>query len=134
MGMNDPRSGFNSVTEFMGSGLPWVTSSVILPGVTYQYSFKKITKSVFVWNHYTGSNDHVRVGFTKNGVENANYFKIDGGEQFEFDCRIKDLFLRSDSSQSHPVSIFAELVGIDASMMPVLTGSLNGDTFWEGIG
>lgn len=135
MGMETPRIGYNSVTEFMGSGLPWVTSSVVLPNVTYGYNFPKITKRVFVWNHNTGSNIHIRVGFTKNGVEMANYFKIDAGEQFEFDARIKELYLRSDTSiDSHPVSIYAELIGIDASMMPILTGSIDGTTFWEGIG
>ena len=90
---------------------------------------------MFVWNHNTGSNLHVRVGFTKNGIENGNYFKIDGGNQFEFDSRIKEIYLRSnDSINDHPVSIFAELVAIDSSMMPVLTGSIDGVTFWEGIG
>jgi hypothetical protein len=135
MGLKDPRIGYNSVTEFMGSGLPWVTSSVILPNTTFGYSFPKITKRVFVWNHNTGSNIHVRVGFTQNGVEKANYFKIDAGEQFEFDARVKDIYLRSDTAvDSHPVSIYAELVGIDADQMPILTGSINGVPFWEGVG
>lgn len=135
MGMKDPRIGFNSVTEFMGSGLPWVTSSIISPNVTYNYKFSKLTKRLFVWNHNTGSNVHVRVGFTQNGVEKGNYFKIDAGEQFEFDARIKEIFLRSDTIvDSHPVSIYAELVGIDADHMPVLTGSINGTVFWEGVG
>lgn len=135
MGLKDPRIGYNSVTEFMGSGLPWVTSSVVLPGTTYSYNFPKITKRVFVWNHNTGSNIHVRVGFTKNGIELGNYFKIDGGEQFEFDARIKQIFLRSDTAiDNHPISIYAELIGIDSDMMPILTGSINGEIFWEGVG
>lgn len=135
MGMDNPKIGFNSFSEFMGSGLPWVTSSIILHGATYKYTFSKIAKRVFVWNHNTGSNVHVRVGFTKNGIENGNYFKIDGGSQFEFDSRIKEIYLRSnDSINDHPVSIFAELVAIDSSMMPVLTGSIDGVTFWEGVG
>lgn len=135
MGLKDPRIGYNSVTEFMGSGLPWVTSSIVLANQTYSYNFPKITKRVFVWNHNTGSNVHVRVGFTKNGVELSNYFKIDGGSHFEFDARIKEIHLRSDTNvDNHPVSIYAELVGIDADQMPMLTGSLNGVTFWEGVG
>jgi hypothetical protein len=78
---------------------------------------------------------HVRVGFTKNGVELRNYFKIDAGEQFEFDARVKEVFLRSDTGvDSHPVSIYAELVAIDSDMMPTLTGSIDGITFWEGVG
>lgn len=134
MGLNTAIPGFNSVTEFMGSGLPWTTSSVILPNTTYRFSFQKITKRIHVWSHYTGSNDHIRVGFTKNGVELENYFKIDGGEHFEFDCRIKELYVRSDTSQTHPISIYAELIGIDSKAMPILTGSVDGATFWEGVG
>lgn len=135
MGLKDPKIGYNSVTEFMGSGLPWVTSSVVLANATYGYNFPKITKRVFVWNHNTGSNVHIRVGFTKNGIELGNYFKIDGGEHFEFDARIKQIFLRSDTAvDNHPVSIYAELVGIDSDMMPILTGSISGETFWEGVG
>lgn len=135
MGLKDPRIGYNSVTEFMGSGLPWVTSSVVLANATYSYNFPKITKRVFVWNHNTGSNIHIRVGFTKNGVELGNYFKIAGGEQFEFDARIRQIFLRSDTAvDNHPISIYAELVGIDSDMMPILTGSINGEPFWEGVG
>lgn len=134
MGMRDPRIGYNSVTEFMGSGLPWVTSSIAVGGNTYNYRFAKITKRVFVWNHdATGS--HVRVGFTQNGVENSNYFMIDGGQTFEFDARIKEIFVRShDPSDSPTFSLYAELVGIDADQMPILTGSIDGQLFWEGVG
>lgn len=135
MGMETPRMGYNSVTEFMGSGLPWVTSSIIVPNVTYQYKFPKITKRIFIWNHNTGSNVHLRVGFTQNGVENSNYFKLNSDEQFEFDSRLKEIFVRSDTQvDSHPISIFAELIAIDSDMMPRLTGSIDGVTFWEGVG
>jgi len=135
MGLKEPRIGYNSVNEFIGPGLPWVTSSVVFPNITYGYNFPKITKRVFVWNQNTGSNVYIRVGFTSNGVEKANYFKIDAGKQFEFDARIKEIYLRSDTAvDSHPVSIYAELVGIDVDQMPILTGSVNGTTFWEGVG
>ncbi len=138
MGMKDPRIGFNSVTEFMGSGLPWVTSSVMLGTNVYNYKFQKITKRLSVWNHATGSGQHVRVGFTTNGVNKQNYFLVDSGQTFEFDTRVKEIFLRSDEdngpADSPLISVFAELIGIDSMMMPILTGSIDGETFWEGVG
>jgi hypothetical protein len=135
MGLQDPRIGFNSVTEFMGSGLPWVTSSIAVGGITYNYRFPKITKRLSVWNHATGPGQHLRVGFTKNGIEKANYFLVDAGQAFEFDTRVKEIFVRSDDAGDSPLhSVYAELVGIDADMMPQLTGSIGGAVFWEGVG
>lgn len=136
MGMKDPRIGYNSVTEFMGSGLPWVTSSYALSGsAVTSYKFDKITKRLSVWNHESSAGKHLRVGFTANGVNNGNYFLIDGGQSFEFDARIKEIFLRSHDNNDNPwYSVYAELIGIDSDMMPLLTGSVDGTTFWNGVG
>lgn len=136
MGLKDPRIGYNSVTEFMGSGLPWVTSSIATGGTTYNYRFQKITKRLSVWNHDSTAGNHIRVGFTKNGIEKSgNYLLVDAGQTFEFDARVKEVFIRSDDGLvSPPFSIYAELIGIDADMMPILTGSIDGTTFWEGVG
>ena len=135
MGLNDPRIGYNSVTEFMGSGLPWVTSSVAPGSAVINYKFAKITKRLSVWNHDTTAGNHIRVGFTRNGVNGGNHLKIDAGQTFEFDARIKEIFIRADDpADSPPFSVYAELIGIDADMMPALTGSLNGAVFWEGVG
>ena len=136
MGLKDPRIGFNSVTEFMGSGLPWVTSSIATGGITYSYTFPKITKRLSIWNHDTAAGKHLRVGFTKNGIEKTgNYLLVDAGQAFEFDARVKEVFVMSDDvTDNPPFSIYAEPIGIDADMMPILTGSISGTTFWEGVG
>ncbi len=135
MSLRDPRVGFNSVNEFMGSGLPWVTSSMASGTAVYQYDFAKLTKRVSVWNHSTGSSTHLRVGFTRNGVNQGNHLKIDGGQVFEFDSRVKSIFIRVDDPlDTVSFSIFAELIGIDSEQMPLLTGSIDGVTFWEGVG
>jgi hypothetical protein len=136
MGLKDPKVGFNSVTEFMGSGLPWVTSSMANGGTTYNIKFPKITKRLSVWNHEAASGKHIRVGFTKNGVETGGrFFLVDSGQTFEFDARVKEVFIRSDDAADNPLySLYAELVGIDSDMMPILTGSINGTVFWEGVG
>lgn len=136
MGLKDPRIGYNSATEFMASGLPWVTSSYALSGsAVTSFKFDKITKRLSVWNHETAAGKHLRVGFTVNGVNNGNYFLIDGGQTFEFDARIKEIFVRAHDSNDNPwYSLYAELIGIDSDMMPLLTGSVDGTTYWNGVG
>lgn len=135
MGMNEPRIGYNSVTEFMGSGLPWVTSGTAGATAT-SYKFDKITKRVIITNHESGGK-HLRVGFTLNGIDGVEgnyFFRVDGGNTFEFDARVKEIYLKRDGANDISFSMYAELVGIDATMMPILTGSIDGTTFWNGVG
>ncbi len=135
MGMNDPRIGYNSATEFVASGLPWVTSGTAVAAAE-SYKFEKITKHVIIANHEVAGK-YLRVGFTLNGingVEENYYFRIDGGNTFEFDARVKEIYLKRDGGNDISFSMYVELVGIDATMMPVLTGSIGGTAFWDGVG
>ena len=135
MGMNDPKIGYNSVTEFMGSGLPWVITATAGATVT-KHSFDKITKHIKISN-LAADGVYLRVGFTSNGVNGTTanyYYKVNGGTTLELDARIKDIFLLRDASTNALYSLYAELVGINASMMPILTGSIDGATFWNGVG
>lgn len=134
MGILEPRMGFNSVTEFMGSGLPWVISGSAVAAAT-SYKFDKITKHIIITNNETAAD--LKVGFTLNGINGVGgdyFFKVKRGETFEFDARVKEIFIMRDASTNCAFSMFAELVGIDATMMPVLTGSIDGVAFWNGIG
>jgi len=133
--MKDPRVGFNSVTEFMGSGLPWVISSTATATVT-KHSFDKVTKHLKISN-LAADGVYLRVGFTENGINGVGanyYYKVNGGQAFEFDARIKEVFILKDGATNAAYSLYAELTNIDSDMMPILTGSLNGSTFWNGIG
>lgn len=135
MGLNDAKSGFNSATEFMISGLPWVTSSIAVGTAVTGYRMPKVTKKIMLVNHETSAGKHIRIGFTYNGVVGGNYYKVDAGETVEFDVRVKDIYLIADNiADNPPYSLFVELTGIEPNMMPVLTGSVNGTTFWEGVG
>lgn len=135
MGMNEPRIGYNSVTEFMGSGLPWVISGTAVTSAT-SYKFDKIAKHIIIANHESAGK-YLRVGFTLNGVDGVGgnyFFRVDGGNTFEFDARVKEIYLKRDGANDISFSMYAELVGIDATMMPILTGSISGTTFWNGVG
>ena len=135
MGMNEPRIGYNSVTEFMGSGLPWVISGTAGTNAV-SYKFDKIAKHIIIANHESAGK-YLRVGFTLNGINGAEgnyFFRVNGGNTFEFDARIKEIYLKRDGGSDISFCMYAELVGIDASMMPILTGSIDGTTFWNGVG
>lgn len=135
MGLKDPRVGYNSVTEFMGSGLPWVISGSAGATVV-NHKFDKITKRIIIKNHEPVGTV-LRVGFTENGINGVSgqyYFGVDGGDVFEFDTRIKEIFLKKDGVNNVDYSLFAELTMIDSDQMPILTGSQSGTTFWNGVG
>jgi len=135
MGLKDPRVGYNSVNEFMGSGLPWVISNTASSTVI-KHSFDKITKHIKISNH-AALGVYLRVGFTQNGIAgvgNAYYYKVNGGDSLEIDARIKDIYVVRDSATDAAYSLYAELTMIDSDMMPVLTGSLGGTAYWNGVG
>jgi len=133
--MKDPRVGFNSVTEFMGSGLPWVISSTATTTVT-KHSLDKVTKHLKISN-LDADGVYLRVGFTENGINGVGanyYYKVNGGQTLELDARIKEIFIKRDGATDAAYSLYCELTNIDSDMMPVLTGSIGGSTFWNGIG
>jgi len=135
MGLKDPRIGYNSVNEFMGSGLPWVITGTAAATVT-KHSFDKVTKHLKISNS-AAAGVYLRVGFTENGVNGVGanyYYKVNGGQTLELDARIKEIFIKRDDATDADYSLYCELTNIDADMMPILTGSLNGSTFWNGIG
>ena len=136
MGLNNPKSGLNATSEYTISGLPWVLSGTI-SSTAVRYSFPKITKDILIINNNTTANQRLRVGFTYNGISGdvaANYIIINGGSNITLNVRVKDLYLLRDGGVDISTSVCANLTMIDSIMMPILTGSIGGITYWEGIG
>lgn len=124
MSLNHTSPGFGFVAEYSPPGIPWMSGSVSLTTTPLHVHLPKVSKYIDVFN-VSGSN--VRIGFTANGVNGTNYFRIQTGSIQRFDVRVADVFLRSDSNTC-TVDISAGLTIIERSVMPVLSGS------WEGIG
>jgi len=119
MTFNNSRSGINNATEYVVSGLPWVSSSVVgvapfrvqLPMVSSRLSFQVSAGSA------------LRVGFTANGVNGSNFVLVTNATGWsDFNFRCKEFFIRSDSATS-TCSMAICLTTIDQKSMPVLTGS-----------
>ncbi len=119
MTFNNTRSGANNATEYVVSGLPWVSASVCnttpykveLPMVTSRISFQVSAGSA------------LRVGFTSNGVNGSNYVLVPASTPWvEFNVRCKEFYIRSDSATS-TMSMMATLTTIDQRNFPALSGS-----------
>jgi len=137
MGLGNPPSGYNTSSEFVPSGLPWVITGSTSTTAVIKYTFPKVTKSIMLHNLESSSNKFLRIGFTENGVNGVGgnfYFIIDSGDIVTLDARVTEIFVRSDSSNTIPYSIYAALTTIDNIFMPVLTGSIDGTTYWQGVG
>lgn len=138
MSLNNPKSGFYNTADFQSSALPWVISGTTVANVVTQYKLPKVTKNITMHNLSTSNNKWIRIGFTKNGVngvEGNYYFIVNSGDVVALDARVKEIFIRADTfSDTLDYSIYCGLTTIESSMMPVLTGSVDGAARWDGIG
>lgn len=134
MSLNNPSSGFFSTPEFQAAGLPW-TATATTSGITVvRYSLPKVTKSVTFVNAETSAANRIRIGFTENGVNGTNYVLVNGGQTVTLDARVKEIFVRANASGTYAYSVYCALTTIDGKFMPILTGSVDGSTYWDGVG
>jgi len=136
MSLNNPKTGLNAAAEFTMSGVPWVLSGTVSDS-TVRYQFPKVTKDITIINNNTTAAQRLRVGFTENGINGvggAYYIAINGGSSLTLNVRVKELYLLRDTPSDVSASICASLTSIGSDMMPVLTGSIGGTIFWEGVG
>ena len=136
MALNNTRSGFANVSEFQASSLPWVVTGSTTNTTVTKYTFPFVTKSIIVHN-VESSSKKLRIGFTENGVNGVGgnyYFVIDSGDLVTLDVRVTELYVRADTSNTISYSVLAGLTTIDKNMMPLLTGSYDGQPIWAGVG
>ncbi len=136
MALYNPKSGFSNTSEFQASSLPWVVTGTTSGTTVIKYSFPCVSKTITV-NNLESTSKKLRIGFTENGINAVGgnyYFLIDSGSSVTLDARVTEFYVRSDSSNSISHSVYAGLTTIDKTMMPLLTGSLNGQVVWDGVG
>jgi hypothetical protein len=118
--------GLQNVGSYQVSGIPFVTSSVTAPissSTPVQITFPSVTQRIIVENV---GGEHLRVGFSSNGVKRSNYFLVHehaGGTPSQFnyiDLRVKvsEIYILShDGASTTAASISAELTNIDTSLL-----------------
>lgn len=130
MPLDNPAPGPNSAAEYMVSGVPYLTSSVLAASGSIGIDFPFVTRTVKVRNF--GANP-LQVGVTQLGTVGpaaTNYFVIPAGGSEEFWIRTRRLWAYSAAGSS--VSICAGLTTIPSRNFPILTGS--SDTAIPGVG
>lgn len=121
--LDNPRPGYNLAAEYQVPGIPWLTSSIAM-GVV-RWDFPQVTKNIFVRNFAgTGS---VKIGFTLNGLNGSNNRSLAPGEIFDNELRCTQLFI---SGSGNTVEIVASLTGILTRDAQALSAS-NGN---QGVG
>jgi len=134
MSLNNPNSGFFSTPEFQASGLPWTVTAATSGVIIAKYSLPKVTKSITFVNTDTTATNRIRVGFTENGINGTNYVLVNGGQTITLDARVKEIFIRANASGAYTYSVYCALTTIDGRFMPILTGSVDGSNYWDGVG
>ena len=131
MPLNNARSGYNSVAEYQMSGLPWVLSSSLAAGAATAIDFPYGTRAINIINNSSAGN-FLRIGFTSNGVSNANCYLLNGGQQVRPEVRVRTLWLSASSAVSY--CILAELTTIESLHIMPLSGTVTGSNLgWTGV-
>ncbi len=125
--------GVNHVPEYLVSGAPWVTGSLVVGDSSAQkIEFPNVTRFFVVRN--TGGNP-CRVGFTEAGTEGEKFFSVNSGTTQQFDIRIRDVFLQGDGGAT-TIDMLGGLTSIPRKNYQPLTGAnppLEGQWYLPGI-
>ena len=113
--------GLNHVPAYQVSGQPFATGS-INAGTAVKVEFPYVTRWIYVINHTT---DHCRVGFSQEGVENGNFFRLSGetgNEATQFTQRLEVKVSEIWLSGSADVDVVAGLTSIPTSRVVTDSG------------
>ena len=120
MSTNHWDPGLGHVPAYLISAVPYVTSSISVEnssGTPTKISFPYVTKFVRVEN--IDQNNHLRVGFSENGVKanpatKAHYFELEPSGSLSLDVRVSELFLLGHTGTS-TAQVAAGMTGVKTS-------------------
>ena len=70
-------TGLSNVGSYQVSGKPFVSGGLdATSGEALKITFPSVTRWIYVINHDNGSGAHVKMGFSENGLEGDNWFRI----------------------------------------------------------
>lgn len=70
-------TGLSNVGSYQVSGKPFVSGGLsAISGEALKITFPSVTRWIYVINHDSGATRHVKVGFSENGLEGDNWFRI----------------------------------------------------------
>lgn len=124
--LNNPKPGPSSVSEYLISGLPWVTSSAG-DGIR-KFSFPYATIFFTVKNNLGDGATPLHVGFTNTGILSGNYIPVSGTQSFTSNIRVRELFVSGNTEYSGDgsVTVLAGLTTIRSQDFPIISGAYTG--------
>jgi len=135
MPLDNAPAGAGHVPEYLISGIPYVTSSIIAASVSgsiQMIQFPTVSREVVIKNN-TASTE-ISVGFSSNGLtKTGNYFTVDGGDSVTLPIRVVDLYISNSLGASIAYEVIGSLTTIERRNFPVLTGT-NPLTATAGVG
>ena len=136
-------SNHNNADEYVGSCLPYVTSSTAnnfsTGGRPHKIEFPYVTRWIVINNNgdQTGANPALRVGFSVNGIigngadsGKDHYFQIgENAGSSRMELKVKEIFVVGVGG-APAYNVLAGYTNIPTKNFPVLTGSAG----FEGVG
>lgn len=119
--LNNPVPGLGSTSEFISSGLPYVTT-IAATATSSIVKFPNVSKSITIV-----ANALSRVGFTVAGVDGTKYILCPANVPVKIDVKATTIVVRGDAGVAS-ISVYAELTGIPASALPAFS-----DTSWPSV-
>lgn len=131
--LDNPKTGLFNVNAYQCPGLPWVTSSIAsVSGSPTRFDFPKVTQFIVISNRDSAANS-LSFGFTRNGISgSSNKFVLNAGQSMTLNVMVKEIYIQGEVG-APSYSLFAGLTVIDASQLPLLSGS-SGSNQWNGVG
>jgi hypothetical protein len=129
MSTYDYNPGLGNVGSYQVSGVPYITGGVDCSAAATKIVFPSVTSWVSITNHGA----ELKIGFSKNGVDGTNYFRLhaDSGNSHpppaRFELKVTEIWI----SGSVAVDICAGLTGISRNRIDNNTTSPDG-TNWSG--
>lgn len=121
MSLNIPVPNHNDVSNYLVGAIPFLTSSVVVPGNGSPagfITFPNVTRKVYIRNL---GNHECAIGFTAEGALSSsfNHWRLDKTgdphDFFEFNVRCGKIYFQSLTTQTTQIQIFAELTPAPSS-------------------
>jgi hypothetical protein len=115
--------GEKTASEYIVSGVPFVTGSTSNGTGVHEITFPMLTQWILVSNE---SDTDMKIGFTSTGVAANQYYTVQADTQTEkLDLRVKSIFVKPGAG-SKTYSVMAGLTGVTTGSVINLSTS----TYW----
>lgn len=110
-----PKSGLGNVGSYQVSGVPFLTSSLAVPGsagTSVVVEFPSVTRFITIKND---GSEPLKFAFSEAGLQGTNYFTVATGSHFQAEWKVIRVYMLSATTSATSASVAAGLTGIEKS-------------------